>query len=370
MGSHRCEEAGQPQRTRCGGPAVPPSTAAGCLSAPAVPTPGGLGAYQAALSSAPVPQFPPCAQQSEVGHPGPCVGGEAHAPTHGPVQPPTSSPARRGCRPRRGPAAGMCSAERNVPNHSQMCAAASPPPPSAAHRGGRWAPGTPHRPVAGLPAGPNPSPDGSCPATGPSPSLSRGVGVPRSGEARAGRRDAGARTGGVTGAGLRPRCHRLAEAPQPSPSKGAPVSVRWGRAGSCPAPPVPVPGRSAAERKGAVRWNLGAGGDGAAGGGRARHVAAYVRKVQGRTGRRPGRWGHRHGDTEPPPRTCGRLRSRTRTLGAARGAAGRCPALWAWHVRARVRGCGNTCARVGGTRPRRPLGLPVLLLPLRLPALA
>ncbi|KAM9656797.1 uncharacterized protein ACIBXB_009047 [Morphnus guianensis] len=230
-----------------------------------------------------------------------------------------------------------------------------PATPSTAHRGGRRAPGTPHRPIAGLPAGPNPSPDRSCLATGPSPSLSRGVGVPRRG------REVSLGQGCVPGVTVLPRPR------SPRPARG-PVSARWGRAGSCPAPPVPVPGRSAAKRKGAVRWNLGAGGDGAAGGGRARHVAAYVRKVQGRTGRRPGRWGHRHGDTEPPPRTCGRLRSRTRALGAARGAAGRCPALWARHVRAGARGRGHTCAGVGGTGPHRPLGLPVL--PLRLLALA
>lgn len=117
-----------------------------------------------------------------------------------------------------------------------------------------------------------------------------------------------------------------------------------------PAPhPRPRCQAGAAERKGAVRWNLGAGGDGAAGGGRARHVAAYVRRVQGRTARQPGHRGHRQGDTEPPPRTrAGHagVGLPTAQLGTARPCRhGTC--VWAQGTWARL--CWS-----GGTGPQQP----------------
>lgn len=167
------------------------------------------------------------------------------------------------------------------------------------------------------------------------------------------------------------RCHRgRAVSPCPHPTRPVSPQPEWGPAlaqrgcaGSCPAPRALVPGRRAAERNGAVRWNLGAGGDGAAGGGRARHVAAYVRRVQGRTGRRPGRQGHRRGDAGPPPHTRRRVRGQTRTLRAARGTDGHCPAPWARHVCARARGRGHTCAGVGGQGPAGPLVSPCCWCP-------
>lgn len=78
------------------------------------------------------------------------------------------------------------------------------------------------------------------------------------------------------------RCHghRAASPVSPQRSLGA---TTVGSCGVLPHTPGPDAHRSAAERNGAVRWNLGAGGDAAAGGGHAQHVAAYVRRVQGRT---------------------------------------------------------------------------------------
>lgn len=169
VGSPRCEEPGQPQRTRGGGPAVPPSTAAGCLSDPAVPTPGGVGAHRGALSSAPVPQFPLCAQQSEVGHPGPGVHGEARAPTawcsrrpppqhagaagRGEAQPPACAQPR-----------GMC---QITPRCARRPARHPPPRPTgvaAGHRGPHTAPSqgcprgrTRHRTDPAWPRGPAPA---------------------------------------------------------------------------------------------------------------------------------------------------------------------------------------------------------------------
>lgn len=136
------------------------------------------------------------------------------------------------------------------------------------------------------------------------------------------------------------RCHKdkggrvpfVAEAPQ-----------KLGRGGVVRGP-APHP-RSrcqagAAGRKGAVRWNLGAGGDGAARGGRARHVAAYVRRVQGRTARRPGHRGHRRGDTEPPPARSGGCEAGRPRVGLPTGILGI----------ARPRGCAGVGGQ--GTRPR------------------
>lgn len=171
-----------------------------------------------------------------------------------------------------------------------------PTTPSAAHRGGHRAPRTPRCPAVGLPMGPEPLLAESCLAAGPG--LSQPVASGRRG--LAGHWQQSGQDSGVPGRGREVRagqgCVPSVPIPprphSPHPAWG-PAPARWGRAGSCPAPLAPVPGRSAAEQKGAVRWNLGDGGDGAAGGGCARHVATYVRRVQGRTGRQPGRRGHR-----------------------------------------------------------------------------
>lgn len=143
---------------------------------------------------------------------------------------------------------------------------AGQPDPPALPPGHRRPPGTPPSPARTRST--EPIPGRTPPAAAPAASPHRG------------------RAGGATGTvSPCPPCHRglarrgVARGPAPQPRP------------RCQA--------GAAGRNGAVRWNLGAGGDGAAGGGRARHVAAYVRRVQGRTA---GHRGHRRGDTEPPPR--------------------------------------------------------------------
>lgn len=226
--------------------------------------------------------------------------------THRPARPPAPSPARRGCRPRRGPAAGMCSAQRNVPNHSQMCAVARPPPPlrptgvAAGHRGPRTAP------PRGCPRG----------QTGywPDPARLRGRACPAASGCRglAGRGQWSGQESGVPGRGqgvpagrgcvlsipIPPRPH------SPHPAWG-PVPVWWGHAGSrprCPAGAQPsgtglsdgiwVPAVTAAGGAVPATWRL-------------------CKKSAGEDRRRPGRRGHRghrRGDTGPPPHAGGRVR--------------------------------------------------------------
>lgn len=233
--------------------------------------------------------------------------------------------------------------------------------PSVALQGGQWALGTLQHPPGAEPV-PGRILPGHRAQTQPVPQH-------RDAEVWQG---TGSRAGRTLGCqGVNRRCHRgRAVSPCPHPTRPRSPRPEWGPAlaqrgcaGSCPAPRALVPGRRAAERNGAVRWNLGAGGDGAAGGGRARHVAAYVRRVQGRTGRRPGRQGHRRGDAGPPPHTRRRVRGQTRTPRAARGTDGHCPAPWARHVCARARGRGHTCAKVGGQGPAGPLVSPCCWCP-------
>lgn len=161
--------------------------------------------------------------------PWPVMGSQARAtPARSSRWPPPHTPGPR----RRGPGAGMCSAQWNVPNHSQMCTAASPTP-LRSHRGSRRPPGTPEH----SPTGPSPSAAASCPATAPSPicpaaSRHRGPAVPRQ---RGGQESSGCQ--GAAGAATRTGwpCPRGTEAPQSSPGAGA--------AGSCGVlPRTPGPG--------------------------------------------------------------------------------------------------------------------------------
>lgn len=174
------------------------------------------------------------ARAARPGHPRPAV---ATSP----------SPAHWACRPRRGPAAGMCSAQRNVPNHSQMCVTARPPPPPWPTRvaGGHWGPrDTPQGQTC-------PRPDPAWPQ-GPAPACATASGC-------RGLRGTSSRAGRTPGCqGVNRRCHRgravspcprPAEAPQPS----AGVGPGAGPAGLCGVlPRTPGPGaqqeRSRAER--------------------------------------------------------------------------------------------------------------------------
>lgn len=257
----------------------------------------------------------------------------------------------------------MCSAQRNVPNHSQMCAAANSPPPlrptgvATGHRGPRASPpwGCPWgqtrcRPDPAWLQGP------ACPtASGCRGLAGRGQGAGRT----AGRR--GVNGGVPVGQGCVPNVPVPPRPCSPRPAWG-PGPVRWGHVGSrprCPAGAQPsgtglsdgiwVPAVTAAGG-GAVpaTWRL------------CKESAGEDRRRLGRRGHR----GHRRGDTRPPPRTCGRVRGWTRTRRAAGGMAGHCPAPWARHVCAGARGRGHTCAGTGG---QGPAGLPVLLPP-QLPA--
>lgn len=221
LGQHTCEACGQPQHMPRGEPHWPPAA-----QDPWVPVriPHRRVVLTRPLTTFPCLSFPRVLTRARLWTPWPVVGSQAEAP-----------PARSGRWPlprtpgprRRGPGAGMCSAQWNVPNHSQMCTAASPTP-LRSHRGSRRAPGTPGHSTAGL----SPSPAGPCPATGPSPVPSRGVAAPRPGSAPAA---AGGRARQEVPRGQGWPCPRPIEAPQTSPGAGA--------AGSCGVlPRTPGPG--------------------------------------------------------------------------------------------------------------------------------
>lgn len=139
--------------------------------------------------------------------------------------------------------------------------------------------------------------------------------------------------------------------PRPPPTlqhRGAPCpsGMRpWGggrrpHAGShgvvlCPPSPVPITGAAERKRLSDGIWvpAVTAQREGTVPG----HVAAYVRRVQGRTARR---WGHRRGDTRPPPCLWAQTQStERRDVGAQRWCRAACAAPSLWHCEDSTKMC-------------------------------
>lgn len=144
---------------------------------------------------------------------------------------------------------------------------------------------------------------------------------------------------------------RLGPPPQPPPTlqhRGAPCpsGMRpWGggrrpHAGShgvvlCPPSPVPITGAAERKRLSDGIWvpAVTAQREGTVPG----HVAAYVRRVQGRTARR---WGHRRGDTRPLPCLWAQTQSTERgDVGAQRWCRAACAAPSLWHCEDSTKMC-------------------------------